>query len=268
VVDLQLDGWKTKPLLDLKAFTVAHPQRADLAANADAFKALLAPLVASQPSIAENFSASAISIDAPQGKIGIGKASGTVGVSAKGAASEFEERIAVSGLDLPESVAPAMFRDLIPTAFDIGVKVSGFDVNAAAKEMVADMRLDGAGPLLAKDDNDKVQAKLLGAGPLVIDIPPSTVVAPQINIAFDGRIEYKMGSKPTGKITVHMRDFDKTVSALKGLGPDAEQKYIPMFAMAKGLAKTETDGALSWVGEIGSDGTMKVNGLALGKAPF
>jgi hypothetical protein len=267
-VDLQLDGWKTKPLLDVKAFTVAHPKPADLAANADAFKALLAPLVASQPSLAEHFGANSIAIDAPQGRIGIDKASGAIGVNVKGPASEFEERIAISGLTLPPTLAPAMFRDLIPTAFDIGVKLTGFDLNAAMQEIVADMRVGGDGPLLAKEDNDKVTAKLLGAGPLVIDIPPSTLVAPQINLAFDGRIQYRQGAKPTGKITLHMRDFDKTVSALKGLGPDAEQKYIPMLAMAKGLAKTEDDGALSWVGELGSDGTMKVNGLPLGKSPF
>jgi hypothetical protein len=94
------------------------------------------------------------------------------------------------------------------------------------------------------------------------------LVAPQINIAFQGRIQYRMGGKPTGSITIHMRDFDKTVSALKVLGPDAEQKYVPVMAMAKGLAKTDSDGALSWVGEIGADGVMKVNGLPLGKAPF
>jgi hypothetical protein len=267
-VDVQLDGWKTQPLLDLKAFTVAHPTPADLAANADALKALLTPIAVSQPSIAEKFASSAISIDGPQGKIGIGKATGAIGVSVKGPASEFEERIAVTGLELPAGMAPAMFRDLIPTAFDVGVKLTGFDLNAAAQEAVADMRVGGDGPLLDKDGNDKVTAKLLGAGPLLIEIPPSTLVAPQINIAFDGVVQYRKGSKPTGKFTVHMRDFDKTVSALKGLGPDAEQKYVPMFAMAKGLAKTEADGALSWVGELGSDGSMKVNGLPLGKSPF
>ncbi len=65
-----------------------------------------------------------------------------------------------------------------------------------------------------------------------------------------------------------MRDFDKTVTAMKGLGPDAEKEMVPALAIAKGLAKAEADGALSWVGELGADGVMKVNGLPLGKAPF
>ena len=41
-----------------------------------------------------------------------------------------------------------------------------------------------------------------------------------------------------------------------------------MLAMAKGLAKTDGDGSLMWVGEIGADGVMKVNGLPLGKSPI
>ena len=65
-----------------------------------------------------------------------------------------------------------------------------------------------------------------------------------------------------------MRNFDNTVTALKGLGPDTEKKMVPALAMAKGLAKTDPDGALTWVGEIGADRVMKVNGLPLGKAPF
>jgi hypothetical protein len=39
------------------------------------------------------------------------------------------------------------------------------------------------------------------------------------------------------------------------------------LALAKTLGKSETDGALTWVAEYGADGSMKVNGLPLGKAP-
>jgi hypothetical protein len=65
-----------------------------------------------------------------------------------------------------------------------------------------------------------------------------------------------------------MRNFDKTMAALKSLGPAAEREIIPFLAMAKGMAKTEGDGALTWVGELGADGMMKINGLPLGKAPI
>ena len=64
-----------------------------------------------------------------------------------------------------------------------------------------------------------------------------------------------------------MRGFDKTMNAVKGLGPEIAMKSLPVIAMAKGLAKTESDGALSWLIEVGDDRSIKVNGLPLGKAP-
>ena len=76
-----------------------------------------------------------------------------------------------------------------------------------------------------------------------------------------------MGGKPTGALTVHVRNFDKTVTALKSLGPDLEKQMTPVLAMAKGLAKPDGD-ALKWVAEVGADGVIKVNGLPLGKSPF
>ena len=41
-----------------------------------------------------------------------------------------------------------------------------------------------------------------------------------------------------------------------------------MVAMAKGLAKSEADGVLTWVAEVGLDKVVKINGLPLGKLPF
>jgi hypothetical protein len=42
---------------------------------------------------------------------------------------------------------------------------------------------------------------------------------------------------------------------------------VPLVAMVKGLAKSDPDGVMTWVCEIGDDRVMKVNGLPLGKAP-
>ena len=102
---------------------------------------------------------------------------------------------------------------------------------------------------------------------MLVDIPPSHIVAAQLDISIQGQVRYP-GGKPSGTFTVHMRNFEKTLAALKGLGPEAEKKLVPVLAMAKGLAKTDGDGALTWVGELGPDGMMKVNGLPLGKAPL
>jgi hypothetical protein len=57
------------------------------------------------------------------------------------------------------------------------------------------------------------------------------------------------------------------VNALRALGPEFAAKSLPAVAIAKGLAKTESDGALSWLIQVGEDRSIKVNGVPLGKAP-
>ena len=266
-VDIKMEGVRPRPLLDLWAFLVAHPTRPELAANEASLKTLLTAALASRLSLDENFGMQKLTVQTPRGPVAFDAAKVGIGGANAGSASRFEERFAASGLTLPPGLVPAAFHDLVPTSFDLGFKVSGFDLTAAGAEAIADMHLAGDAPPISQEDNAKVWAKLTGAGPVLIDVAPSHVVAPQLDIAFQGQVRYQ-GAKPSGSFTVHMRNFEKTQAALKGLGPEAEKKMAPVLAMAKGLAKTEGDGTLTWVGELGADGMMKVNGLPLGKAPL
>jgi hypothetical protein len=266
-VDAKLDGLKPKPLLDLWAFLVAHPTRAELAADEAAFKALLTAMLASQVSLDEKVGLEKLTVQTPRGLVAFDSAKVGLGGAAAGSASRFEEHFSASGVSLPPGLVPAKFHDLVPTSFDVGFKVSGFDLTTAGAEAIADIHLAGDAPPISGEDNAKVWAKLIGAGPVLIEVPPSHIVAPLLDLSIEGQVHYQ-GAKSSGTLTVRMRNFDKTMAALKGLGPDAEKKLIPFLAMAKGMANTESDGALSWVGELGEDGMMKVNGLPLGKAPI
>jgi hypothetical protein len=266
IFDATLDGLRSRAALDLWAFLVAHPSRSDLAANEAALKTLLTNALASQLKLDENIALQRIAVQIPQGAVAMDAAKIGFG-GATGAAGAFEEHFSVDGLALPPGLVPPMYRDLVPTSVDVGFKASGFDFAAASAEAIADMHLAGDAEPISGEDRAKVWAKLIGAGPVLVDVPPSRLVAPQLDIAFEGQVRYQ-GAKPSGSFTAHMRNFEKTQAALKGLGPEAEKKVVPFLAMAKGLAKTESDGALTWVGELGADGMMKVNGLPLGKAPL
>jgi len=128
------------------------------------------------------------------------------------------------------------------------------------------MHLTDDGPKMSDADSAKVSAALLSAGPMRLEVAPSRIVAPAIDADFRGSIRYEVG-KPSGSMTIHMHNFDKTMAAIKALGPDIQEKALPALAMAKGLAKTEDDGSLSWVVELSENRSIKVNGIPLGKAP-
>ena len=262
-----LNGLKAKALTDLWAFVAAHPTRPELAENEAAFKAVLTAALATRPSIEGAQTLKSFSVDTPQGVFAADSFTFGGGLAAMGPASHFEERFGATGLKLPAGVVPAQYADFTPSAFDISFKVGGFDLNAAGLEATTDMHLAGDAPPISKEDDDKVFARLTSAGPVTLEIPPSHVLAPQLDISFEGKGAYVVGGKPTGALTVHVRNFDKTVTALKSLGPDLEKQMTPVLAMAKGLAKPDGD-ALKWVAEVGADGVIKVNGLPLGKSPF
>jgi hypothetical protein len=75
------------------------------------------------------------------------------------------------------------------------------------------------------------------------------------------------GNKPSGKITITAKNFDNTVTAIKGVTALATPQMLAGLTMAKGLGKAGADGATVWVVEYAVDGAIKLNGLPLGKAP-
>lgn len=267
-ISVKLDGAKPGPLLDLWAYLVAHHARSEIAADEPAFKALLTAALAAQTAVGEDFGMQKLSVQTSQGAFTFDGAKFGLTLAAAGPASRFEQHYAATGFTLPPGLVPAPFQDFVPSSFDLGFKVTGFDLTAAGTEAIADMHLAGDGPPLSQDDKAKISAKLLGAGPVIIDISSSHVLAPQLDVSFEGQIRY-LGPQSTGTVTLHARNFDQAAAAaLKAAGPEGEKKLVPVIAMAKGLAKTDPNGVMTWVGEIGDDHVMKVNGLPLGKAPY
>jgi hypothetical protein len=265
--EVSLDNMRLRELLDLWAFFVAHPSRAALATDEAALKAKLRALLPLVDKLNETFSAQNIEIDTPKGAVKLGDVKGRFGADKFPSSGDMEVHVAAAGISPPPGVIPAPFSGLVPTSIDVNVKYGGYDYAAAAEEAIDDMHLAGEGPILSDADRAKIPVKMMGGGPLHFTILPSRIVAPQLDVSLEGDLQVT-GSRPVGKMTVTARNFDNTVSAIKGAGPQvATPQLVAGLALAKGLGKTEADGSLTWVAEYGADGAIKVNGLALGKAP-
>jgi len=267
VVNVAMKDFQPAPLLDAWRFAVAHPERADYARDFDALKSIVGAVIADRLTIEETFALEKLSFNTETGPVTVEGGKFAVGGVNAGADSGFSEHFSARALKLPDGMVPSMYAAVIPTAFDIGFKATGFDVPSAAQEWFADAKLAGDGPVLSPEDQSKVSAKLMQSRPIVVDIEPSHLTAPSLDIAFEGKVTIESG-KPYGAITIKVRDFDKTAQAVQALGQDAQQKLVPMIAMAKGLGKQNPDGTMVWVGELGRDHVMKINGLPLGKSPM
>ena len=169
-------------------------------------------------------------------------------------------------MSLPVGLLPPNAGALTPSKIDVAATLKGIDISAAANEWISDLSLQGDGPVLSDDNADKVEAAFLSAGPVQIAFAPSHIVAPAVDADFAGLIRLDH-NKPTGAITVHMRGFDKTMTAVQALGPESAGKAMPALALAKGLAKSESDGSLTWLVEVDAERSFKINGIPFGKAP-
>jgi hypothetical protein len=266
LISIGLDGFKSRKAFDLWGLVAAHPTRADLADHEADLKALLKELAAPGLKIAEGIEAQKAVVTASIGAIALADLKYQLSAANAGPQSSVSLGISAEGLSLPVGIVPPAAGDLTPSKIDVAATFKGIDLAAAANEWIADMSLQGDGPLLSEEDADKVEAALLSAGPIRIEIAPSHIVAPAIDADFVGVVRYEHG-RASAAMTIHMRGFDKTMTAVKALGPEVVGKAMPALALAKGLGKSESDGSLSWVVELGADRSMKINGIPFGKAP-
>ncbi|HLW91234.1 MAG TPA: DUF2125 domain-containing protein [Roseiarcus sp.] len=266
-VDVKFDNVRARQLIDLWAFLVAHPSRAELAANQDALKTKLLALLPFADKLDETFALRKLSVETPKGLVKLASVNGHFAADQFPSKGGNELHLAFEGVEPPPNAVPAAFQPFIPTAMDLNVRYSGYDYGAAAAEAIKDLDLAGEGPVIPEADRPQIAARMMSGGPIVVTIQHSRILAPQLDLSVEGEIRVT-GAHPEGKIIVKAHDFEKTFAAVKGMGPLATPQVIAGITMAKGLAKADpADGTLIWVAEYGPDGAMKVNGLPLGKAP-
>ena len=266
VINLGVDGFKSRKAFDLWSLIAANPARADLAAHEAELKGLLKELAAPGLKVDEGIEAQKTVVTASVGAIALKDVKYRLGAANAGPQSTINFSVSADGLSLPVGLLPPNANALTPSKIDIAATLKGIDIAAAANEWISDLSLQGEGPLLSDDNAEKVEAAFLSSGPVQIEFAPSHVVAPAVDADFTGSIRLDR-AKPTGALTIHARDFDKTMEAVKDLGPDIAGKAMPGLALAKGLAKSEGDGSLSWLVELDAERSIKVNGIPFGKAP-
>jgi len=255
-----------KPTRILALWKLLSAPRATLRERETELKGVLRDLAAPSLKFVEGVEASKVMVASPYGAISLAGAKVALGVANAGPDSAIDAAISAEGLSLPVALAPPGAADLTPSKIDLAATFKGFDIAAAANAAIDHMKLKDNGPAISDDDASKVAAALLGSGPMRLEIARSHIVAPAIDAEVEGAFHYTLG-KGSGAVTIRMRNFDKTMTAIRALGPEIQLKAIPALALAKGLAKTDNDGRLSWVVEVNENRSIKINGIPLGKTP-
>ena len=158
LINLGVDGFKSRKAFDLWGLVAAHPARADLAMHEAELKGLLKELAAPGLKFDEGIDAQKTVVTASLGAIALADVKYRLGAANAGPQSSINFSVSADGLSLPVGLLPPNAGALTPSKIDIAATLKGIDIAAAANEWISDLSLEGDGPLLSDDNADKVEA--------------------------------------------------------------------------------------------------------------
>ena len=263
--DFTVKGLKARAVLDLIAWAVAHPDpQAMKTAQAELKDKLRATLPVFQ-NVSTTATLNQVTIGTMLGEAGMDQLDVTVEASGAVDDGRLREAFTVSGLTLPQGVIPPFATDLMPSKFSLDFSVTDFNLAAPAKLLLDNLDLTQEPPL-NKEIGRQLLAALMPKGTVTIGLGPSEIIAKIFNLKAEGSMTTGPMAMPAGQATVMLRGLDAIMTALQASPPEmGMQQMAPMVIIAKGMAKTEADGALTWKIESTPQGGVLVNGVDVTK---
>ena len=264
VQDGTVKGVKTQEIFQLVSWFVAHAREKTIKSNQVEFKKLIAASLPLFENVTMAGMAKNISVTTPIGSVGMASLGFDLGLNGVVADGMLHEGFKVDGLTLPAGIVPPWANDLVPLSFGLDFKVTDFDLSAPARIMLDTMDLAKNSPSTPEQNATLLKA-LLPKGAVSVSMGPSKVTAKLYDMDYVGAVTAGPFGPPAGEATITAKGFDQVMDALKAAPPEMVGKAIPGLIAAKGMAKTEADGSLSWKIENTMSGGVLVNGIDVTK---
>jgi hypothetical protein len=264
--NLQMDGnaqgYRTRALLDLLAFGVAHPDKGNLVANQTELKNRLNTALPLWNRLDSTYRFDNFKVDTPLGAFHAKSMTGGVGMDGVVQNGTITYKLGMSDMTIPANVAPAWTGPLMPTDIDLNISSVGLNLESAARKLIDGLDL-GRDPALPDTVMDAIAADFMTNPPKVV-IARSMARNADTELAVEGEVTFP-GAKPEANVTVEIAGFDKMIEKLHAASKSEPKiaQYVPMALVAKGFGKTLSDGRTQWVVQSKADGSVSVNGVRL-----
>ena len=262
--DAAIKGLKTKAVYQLIAWFVAHPSEEAIKAGQSELKAILGASLPLFENISSKGTLQNIAVATPVGPAGVASVSFDVDINGIVVDGMLHEGFTVEGLVLPPGLVPPWATDLVPNKLALDFKIADFDLAAPAKILIDNMDLSNKDPI-KPELQLKLLAALLPKGAVTLSMGPSKIVGKILDVGFEGAMTAGPVGKPLGEATVKAKGLDQVLDVLKAAPPEMVGRTIPGLFAAKGMAKTEADGSMSWKIENTLQGDVLVNGINVSK---
>ena len=264
IQDGTVKGFRAKAIYQLIAWFVAHPSEEAIKANQAELKTLA---IAGLP-LFENVTATGalqnLSVTTPVGPVGIASLGFDMGLNGLVENGMLHEEFRAEGLSLPPGLVPTFATDLVPHSFALDFKVADFNLASPAKMLLEVMDLSAAKPTTPEEDA-KLLTALLPKGAVEVSLGPSKLTGKLYDLGFEGTLTAGPVGVPVGVATIKAKGLEEVMKVLQTAPPEMAGQAIPALIAAKGMAKSEADGSLSWKIENTISGTVLINGIDVSK---
>jgi hypothetical protein len=262
--DGTIKGMKAQAIYRLIAWFVAHPTKEVIKTGQIELKSLVGAGLPLFENLTAKGAMQNLSVVTPVGPVGIANLGFDLGANGLVAEGMLHEGFRVEGLTLPPGLVPPFAADLVPQSFALDFTVSDFNLADPARMLLDIIDLDVAKPT-TPEENLRLLTALLPKGAVEISVGPGKVTAKLYDVDFEGRMTAGPVGVPLGTATIRAKGLDDVMKALQAAPPEMAGQAIPGIIAAKGMAKTEADGSLSWKIENTISGTVLVNGIDVSK---
>jgi hypothetical protein len=262
--DGTIKGMKAQAIYRLIAWFVAHSSQEAIKAGQTELRSLVGAGLPFFENVTAKGALQNLSVITPVGPVGIANLGFDLGVNGVVADGMFHEGFRAEGVSLPPGFVPPFAADLVPQSFSFDFKVSDFNLADPAR-MLLDMIDLSQAKSNTPEENAKLLTALLPKGAVEISVGPSKVTAKLYDLDFEGAMTAGPVGIPLGAATIRAKGLDDVMKVLQAAPPEMAGQAIPAVIAAKGMAKTEADGSLSWKIENTISGTLLVNGIDVSK---
>lgn len=262
--DGTIKGIKAQAIYRLIAWFVAHPSEAAIKAGQVELKSLVSAGLPLFENVTAKGALQNLSVATPVGPVGIASLGFDVGMNGVVADGMLHEGFRAEGVSLPPGLVPPFATNLVPQSFSLDFKVSDFNLADPARMLLAMMNLNEAKPT-TPEENVRLLTALLPKGAVEITMGPSKVTGKLYDLDFEGSMTAGPVGVPLGAATIRAKGLDDVMKVLQAAPPEMAGQAIPAVIAAKGMAKTEADGSLSWKIENTISGTVLINGIDISK---
>ncbi|AYG66848.1 MULTISPECIES: hypothetical protein [unclassified Rhizobium] len=251
-----------KAVNSLLQFVSAHKDEKTLSdKDSEALKALVMNAMPIVGSFDESVAIKDIAVTTPFGNGGLRKMGYFFKAAGPANAMSADFGLNAEKLTLATSLLPEDYIAFIPDTADIQVQVPNLNFTAMMN-VLKDTDFKKPNSDTAMDE--KLQKAMFPDGTMTINFPKISAVSGLYDIEASGSMRGWLAEKDrvAMKMTVLARDFDKTIAAIQEAAKtktDLSQVSFGLM-MAKGFAKTDTDGRSRWDIDLSDDGHVSVNG--------